>query len=80
MSIVALVGKAQLMSHMMINYLAKLNNWKVFWIFSQADLEFNIDYIAEDPENTLIVFNIISVKDKLSMNLYRTILTLNVPH
>lgn len=68
------------MSQMLAEHLATTNKWRIFWIFSLSDLEFQIDYIAEDPKNTVIVFNILSIKDKLSLSLYKTILTLNVPN
>lgn len=65
---------------MLVEHLAVINKWRIFWIFSLSDLEFNIEDIAQDPSNTLLAFNILSIKDKLSMSLYKTILTLNIPH
>ena len=63
-----------------VQYLAKVNSWKLFWIFSENDIAEHIDEIASDPENTLLVFNIQDVDEVMTKSLMRTILALIIPN
>ena len=79
-SITALVGKNQQLSQLLASFLAKVNNWKLYWVTSLRDLEEKIHDIEKHPDQSLLVFCFQQIDEIMAKSMYKTILQLQVPH